>query len=51
MSSEQTEKNLPDTLERVLDHGIVIELPASGKGIDLTSPTKYLVVTAGRDQV
>ena len=53
MSSEQTEKDLPDTLERVLDHGIVIESPArsSGEGIDLASPTKYFVVVASGDQV
>ena len=52
MSSEQTEKNLPDTLERVLDHGIVIESPAlsSGQGIDLASPNTHFVVTAGGDQ-
>lgn len=53
MSSEQTGKNLPDTLERVLDHGIVIESPArfSGEGIDLASPTEYLIVAAYGDQV
>lgn len=52
MSSEQSGKNLPDTLERVIDHGIVIESPAhsSGVGIDLASPTTYFVVTASGDE-
>jgi hypothetical protein len=52
MLNEQIEKDLPDTLERVLDHGIVIESPAllSGQGIDLASPNTYFIMTAGGQQ-
>lgn len=52
MLSEQEGKNLPDTLERILDNGIVIDASecTPEQGIDLISTLKHIVVAGSGGQ-